>query len=314
MSAPAASVAAPARVDVPAVATFLVVAFGAAWLITAPLWLDPRGLTRPLAGVFLVAMMLAPTLATLAVVFGVRRGPRADRRTALRTGLRAPGGIRPWLGWAVLAWLGPLVLVAASLLLATAAGTYHPDLVEFSGFRQVLRAVGGDLLPVSVGTLVGIQVVQAALLGFLNVVPALAEEWGWRGWLLPALLPLGRWPAVLLTGVVWGLWHTPVLLLGYNYPAHPPLVRVLLMVGFCVVTGTLLGWLRLRTQSVWPCAVGHGFVNATAGLAIVFAAAQPPVDNAQAGLLGWPGWVVCALAFALVAVLVRRRDRRVSRA
>jgi membrane protease YdiL (CAAX protease family) len=57
-----------------------------------------------------------------------------------------------------------------------------------------------------VETLVGLQVVQVLLVGWVNVVPALAEEWGWRGWLLPALLPWGRWPAILAVGAVWGRW------------------------------------------------------------------------------------------------------------
>jgi hypothetical protein len=79
------------------------------------------------------------------------------------------------------------------------------------------------------------------------------------------------------------------------------------MVGFTVVTGSLLGWLRLRSDSVWPCAIGHGFVNAAAGLPLLFYAAGTTFDNASIGLLGWPGWVVMALVFGLVAVLTRRR-------
>ncbi len=284
------------RVDVAAVVTFLLVTFGAAWLIASPLWFSGLGLRTPGTGVILVAMMLAPTLGTLAVV--LRRRPGVLRAT----GLTSAGGVRSWLPWAVLAWLGPIVLVVLALLLGVAVGVFHADLVGFSGFRELLGDRSG--LPVSV--LVLIQIVQVVVLGWINVVPALAEEWGWRGWLLPALLPLGRWPAILLVGVVWGLWHAPVVLLGYNFPVEPAPVRVLLMVGFCVATGSLLGWLRLRSDSVWPCAIGHGFVNAAAGLPVVLAAAGHPIDNATTGLLGWTGWVVMALALGLAALLLRR--------
>jgi CAAX protease family protein len=287
------------RLDTRAVALFMVVAFGGAWLVALPLWLSGRGLATPGLPVYLLAMMAMPTLATLVVSWRHRVG------LAARTGLRAPGGIRSWLPWAALAWLAPLVLVALATLLSAAVGTFTADFVAFSGFREM---VGPS--PVPVTTLVLLQVVQVPVIGWLNVLPALGEEWGWRGWLLPALLPMGRWPAVLTVGVVWGLWHAPIVLLGYNYPGHAPVAAVGLMVVFCVVTGSLLGWLRLRSGSVWPCAIGHGFLNASAALPLLFVAAGTSFDNASTGLLGWPGWVVMALAFAAVAAaLAAARSR-----
>ncbi len=284
------------RLDTRAVALFLVVAFGGAWLAALPLWLSGRGLATPGLGISLVAMMAMPTLATLVVSWRHRAG------LAARTGLRSAGGIRSWLPWAALAWLSPLVLVGLATLLSAGVGTYTADPVGFSGFREM---VGPTPLPVE--TLALLQIAQVLVIGWVNVIPALGEEWGWRGWLLPALLPLGRWRAVLAVGVIWGLWHAPVVLLGYNYPGHAPVVSVALMVVFCVVIGSLLGWLRLRSGSVWPCAIGHGFLNASAALPLVFVAAGTSFDNASAGLLGWPGWVVMALAFAAVTALTRRR-------
>ncbi len=292
---------APQRVDVVPVVVFLVVAFGAAWLLTVPLWWSGRGLQTPGAVFVLAAMMGAPSLGVLAVVGLLRRG----RGTLRATGLRSPGGIRSWWRWALLAWLGPLVVAASALVLATAAGVYHPDLAHLSGLAEAVRSQGVGALPVPLGVLAGLQLVQALVVGWVNVIPALGEEWGWRGWLLPQLLPLGRWPAILTVGLVWGLWHTPVLLLGYNYPLHTPPVRVLLMIGTCVVLGSLLGWLRIRSGSVWPAAIGHGFVNAAAGLPVLFASAGVPVDNATTGLLGWTGWVVMAAGLAVVAAFAR---------
>jgi CAAX protease family protein len=292
-----------ARVDRAAVALFLGVAFGAAWLIASPLWLSGRGLLTPGAVVLIAAMMTAPTLGVLAVVLLLRR-----RKGVLRaTGLRSPGGFRSWWRWGLLAFLGAPLLCLAATALAAAVGVYRMDLAGLSGFRAVLAASGGDRTPVPVSTLVVLQLVQLPVVGWLNVIPALAEEWGWRGWLLPALLPLGRWPAILAVGVVWGLWHAPIVLLGYDYPLEPAPLRVLLMVVFCVVTGSLLGWLRLRSRSVWPCAIGHGFVNAAAGLPALFAMAGAPVDTASTGLLGWTGWLLMLVALAVGAALGRGR-------
>ena len=59
---------------------------------------------------------------------------------------------------------------------------------------------------------------------------AFGEEWGWRGYLLPHLLPLGQWPAFLIGGVIWGLWHIPVVTAA-TYAGVPALLAVGLFVG-----------------------------------------------------------------------------------
>ncbi len=81
-----------------------------------------------------------------------------------------------------------------------------------------LQALGRNELPLPIGVLVLLQLLALPMAAFINLVPALGEELGWRGWLLPKLMPLGAIPAILTSGVIWGLWHTPLILLGYNYP------------------------------------------------------------------------------------------------
>ena len=59
----------------------------------------------------------------------------------------------------------------------------------------------------------------------MGLVQCLGEEAGWRGYLLPKLLEFMKpWKAVLLTGVIWGLWHAPVIACGFNY--GKPLIRL----------------------------------------------------------------------------------------
>jgi membrane protease YdiL (CAAX protease family) len=135
----------------------------------------------------------------------------------------------------------------------------------------------------------------------IATIPAFGEELGWRGYLFPRLLRLGPVSAIVISGVVWGAWHAPLLLLGYNYPGATPLQSVAAMCAMCTVTGALLGWVRLRSASVWPAAVGHGTINAAAGFVIVFRQAGAPVDTTQASILGWSGWIV---PLAMVAVLL----------
>ena len=115
----------------------------------------------------------------------------------------------------------------------------------------------------------------------------MGEELGWRGYLLPKLEPHGQARAIVLSGVIWGVWHMPVILQGHNYPEHP-LLGVFLMIVFCVLFGAFLSWLYLRTRSPWAPALGHGTLNAVGGLPLLF---MPGVDLAFGGplssVLGW---------------------------
>lgn len=131
--------------------------------------------------------------------------------------------------------------------------------------------------------------------GFL----AFGEELGWRGWLLPSLRPLGTWPSLLISGAIFGLWHTPVILLGYNF-AEPNLFGVVLMTIAATLLGVLLGWLRLRSASVWPSVFAHGAINATAGFIGLVIAADSSIDLVSTGPLGWVTWIVMALVIAVL--------------
>ena len=140
----------------------------------------------------------------------------------------------------------------------------------------------------------------------LNSVLAFGEELGWRGWLVPALRPLGTWPTLLLSGAIWGVWHSPLILLGYNF-GRTDITGVLFMIGGCMAWGVLLGWLRLRSASVWPAVLAHGSLNAAAGLIVIFSASQP--DLALAGPLGLAGWIVAAAVIAVLVVTGQFREQ-----
>jgi membrane protease YdiL (CAAX protease family) len=59
------------------------------------------------------------------------------------------------------------------------------------------------------------------------------------------------------------------------------------MVVFCTVAGILLAWLREKTDSIWPCSLAHGSINASAGLGVIFSTAGPTLlGPSVAGLVG----------------------------
>lgn len=292
-----------------AIVAFVVLALGLAWLAVLPLWLG-EGLADPLAGALLPLMMFTPAIAVVVVILVLRPIRKGARLRFLGMWPLRPAKRVVWLS--VLGLFGPVVIVVASVLVAALCGWVRLDLVGFSGFAETLAASvppGTPVPPPAVVVLAQLVAVPFAA-ATVNAVLAFGEELGWRGFLVPALRPLGTWPALLLSGAVWGIWHAPVILLGYDF-GRTDLSGVLLMVGGCVAWGVLLGWLRLRSASVWPAVFAHGALNAAGGLIVLLYAAGTSFDLALAGPLGAAGWIVCAVvAGALLAAGQFRRQPR----
>ncbi|MFI6707487.1 lysostaphin resistance A-like protein [Nonomuraea sp. NPDC050478] len=277
---------------------FLAVAFVLSWLVALPLWLG-SGLGHPLMPVFGMLMMFTPTLGVLAA-WRASRVP--FREWARETGLTLGERKGRTLLLVLAAWLGVPALVALAAALSVAAGLLTLDLDGLSLYRAQLEAQNVPV-PAGLATGVVIQFVIGVVAGpLLNALPSLGEEWGWRGYLVPRLTGTrGIVAGLMLSGAIWGLWHAPLTLLGYNYP-NLGAGAALYFTGFCVVAGVVLGWLRLRSGSVWPAVVAHGSLNATAGILLLLGDVAEPPNLALAGLTGLVGWVLLAI---LGAVLLR---------
>lgn len=142
--------------------------------------------------------------------------------------------------------------------------------------------------------------------GFSGVC-AFAEEFGWRGFLLPALQPLGIRRALLLSGGLWFLWEAPLVMGGVLYPKmRAASLAGALILHFFQVCGvaTLYGYLRLRFTSVWLPAFAHAVLNTLGAASImllstinpVWAGFGGPVGVALVvGLAGWVFWRLPAL-------------------
>ncbi|MFD5600316.1 CPBP family intramembrane glutamic endopeptidase [Leucobacter sp. NPDC058333] len=298
------------RVPWGAVAIFVVIAFGLAWVAVLPLWrMDTNAPEFPgMIGLFAAIMMFTPAVATLAALF-LAKTPKTARLQFLGMWPLRPA---KRVVWSIIAAIfAPLVIVIVSIGVAVLFGWARLDLVTFSGFQEMLdaqlAALGGETADIArasmppIGVLVALQFAMVPIGAVVNSVLAFGEEIGWRGWLLPALRPLGTWPALLITGAIWGLWHSPIILLGYNFGLTDWRGVALMTIG-CIAWGTLLGWARLRTGSVWPAVFGHGALNASAAMIAVLAAAGAPLDPALAMPLGACGWIAVAVVVVLLVV------------
>lgn len=290
---------------------YIVLAYVLAWLVALPLWIGGRGIGDPLFTVYALVMMLTPTVAALLVSrFAERPGDRPGGPGIARSlGLWPLKPVGPFLAFLAAGLLLPILLVLGGLLLGAAVGLYPADFAHLSALRGImarqLPAAADQLAALPGWLLVLGQLVNVLIGSFINMVPALGEEIGWRGWLVSRLEPLGRTATVLVSGVVWGLWHAPLILLGYNYPDAPGWLALLAMVGMTTSFGAVLAWLRLASGSVWPAALAHGALNAAGGLFLVFAATTD-LDMLVVAPLGWTGWILPAL---LASVLLWRLPR-----
>jgi membrane protease YdiL (CAAX protease family) len=108
-------------------------------------------------------------------------------------------------------------------------------------------------------TLLPVMLVAGVPVGALL---AFGEEYGWRGYLLRKLLPLGELKAGLVVGVIWSLWHLPILIVGLNYPGE----NIAALVAVFLLATILLSLLHTRFYvisggSVIVTAVLHGSLN-----------------------------------------------------
>lgn len=100
------------------------------------------------------------------------------------------------------------------------------------------------------------------ILIFSSILTAAGEEIGWRGFLLPQLAKLrGEMAAVVITGVIWGIWHMPIIIAGLYLPGTPLWFKLPMFVLQTVSMTAILGILRFRSGSVWPAVLLHASHN-----------------------------------------------------
>jgi membrane protease YdiL (CAAX protease family) len=134
---------------------------------------------------------------------------------------------------------------------------------------------------------------------FLGLIISFGEEYGWRGYLQSALLPLGKIKAILLLGVIWGVWHWPIIWMGYNYPGQP-ILGSLVMTLYTIALAFVLGYAVLKTKGIWLAAFLHALNNQT--LSFLNGFIYAPKNN----ILSFSAGILGILCFAVVIAIILR--------
>ena len=232
--------------------------------------------------------MYTPTAAVLLMLLMVTRDgytrPAWQSLGLHRAGLR---------GWP-LALVGPLGVMSAVYGLVWSTGVARP--VMPGGY-----------------TLVGVPLEFVAQLVIVSAF-ALGEEIGFRGYLLPRLMGLGSTRALLLSGLLHGIWHFPLMLVT---PVYPILGTWLIVGPIFLLTltgaGVFYGFLRLESGSVWPPTLAHGAINTFLNMFKMFTITSSPVTlEYLAGETGVLTLIVTALFAGWFLYRLRQRPSTVA--
>ncbi len=288
------------NIDTRRILIFLGFAFGIAWITGLVIALNGGLVGSPqVAPGLSLALVLIATFYMWAPALGNILTRAITREGWKDMGLR-PNFKKGWRFW-LAGWFLPSVM---SLFGAVVFFVLFPQYFD-TGLSTLTKymAASPSMSSLSPWTLAILQLIQAVLIApILNFLATFGEEFGWRAYLLPKLMPLGGRKAMLLIGLIWGIWHWPVIFMGYEYgfkyPGYPwagPLLFLWVTFGL----GTFLGWLALRGKSVWPAVIGHAAINGIAGAAIFATKGQP---NPLIGPL--PVGVIGFLGYALVTAII----------
>jgi len=215
--------------------------------------------------------------------------------------------------WWMIAWLLPLFLA----LLSFGISLIMPGVHYSSGMEGFIARFSGSMTSEQL-ELFKTQIASAPYLIFIstliqglifgptiNAVAAFGEELGWRGFLLKQCSYMDFWKMSLVIGIIWGLWHAPIIIQGYNYPQNP-VIGVFMMIGFCVLFTPLIAYVRIRSGSVIAAAIMHGCLNGTAGLSLLLTTGGSDLTVGSTGLAGF-------IAMAIVNIGLLTYDRKYSK-
>jgi membrane protease YdiL (CAAX protease family) len=157
---------------------------------------------------------------------------------------------------------GIMVIVCSVILLSVLWFSDYPNFINING-EWKLEKVATIIAQPNKPVVFIINILFSMVLATIFTIPqALGEELAWRGYLQNIFIDkFGAIKGIIFLGIIWGLFHLPANLAGYNYPEAPILGGLVYMTITCISLGAIFGWVRIKTNSVWPAAVAHAANN-----------------------------------------------------
>lgn len=244
-------------------------------------------LIRPDLGTILPSLLLIPNVLGLILLVILRL--KGGKQLFVDAGM-AGGKARIWFGFG----LGLVVFFAFQTWL-----NYFFKLGTVVDLKTAFPQIATNNIPTNL--LLFSIALNTVLIGpFLGLIISFGEEYGWRGFLQTELTRLGRIRGVFLLGIIWGIWHWPMIWMGYNYPGQP-LLGSIFMVAYCIILAYFLAYAVFKSKGIWTAAYLHALNNQT--LSFFVLAVVAPTSTLFSFGMGLP-----ALLLGAIVVLLLLRD------
>ena len=270
------------------VGLFIGMTFALSWLIVILFFIFGGEWYTPGAMIVGTAVMFMPMASVIVV-----------QKILYKQPLKKPLGISFKLNrWFLVAWLLPPIVAFATfgISLLFPGVEYSPEMTgmleRFKGIlppEKLQEMEKMAKLPVHP---IWIALMQGLIAGItINAVAGFGEELGWRGFLQREFGYMGFWISSALIGLIWGIWHAPLILQGHNYPEHP-VAGAFMMTVWCMLLGPIFSYIRIKSKSVIAVAIIHGSLNATYGLSIMLIKGG---NDLIIGITGGAGFIVLSI-------------------
>ena len=248
----------------------------------------------PLSAVF-EALMIRGSLSWVLALMWTPAAASVVARLVLREGFGDVsfrlGGRRGWKAIGA-ALVFPIItgLIAYGIAWTTGLVQFDPKLIKLA--TPYLGVTPSPAVTFMINIVIAVTIIT-----IYSVRTAAGEEIGWRGYMLTRLIDAGLPKPILVSGLIWGLWHVPLILGGVYLVGPPPLLAAVLWMVTATAFSFVFARLRLEPGSVWPAITLHSAWNA-----IIQTAFDPASHGGGAEL--WIGESGILIAFTMIVAAV----------
>lgn len=278
------------RIEIKRLFIYLAFSFGLTWIIFFAFILTGHKWdgSNPRLESFTAIGMLMPLLAHVLTRWITKEGFAMTGKDSMMLGISLKN--KKWVYY-VFAMLIPWAYfeIWHALALLISPQMFEPEYYKVIGIEK---------------NLVWLMPLNGIVTGSVISFAALGEEGGWRGYMMPKLMKLlGTKKAVLVGGIIWGLWHAPLTCVGHNfgteYPGFPYL-GILVMCIDCTLMGIMLTYITVKSGSIWPATIMHAVNNTNPSILTFFM----NTENGT-GILANPffGYFLCFIPMTVIAVI-----------
>lgn len=264
------------------------------------------GLSNPAASIIFSVMMLIPAFSVIVSQFFTKEG---IKNKYLKLNFRENAG--KYLVSYFLMQI--LIILGAVAFFCVFPKNFDRSLTSLSD--MILQETGTRPSTSNLYSLMAVQLSFAFISGpIVNILFAFGEEYGWRGYLFPHLSEyMSPLSSAFITGIIWGLWHAPMIVMGYNYGTEYkffPITGIFAMIIFCISVGIIFSYFTYKTESIFPSVLMHSAINAFSSSGVLFYNSNTPnpfIGPAPTGIIGGSAFIIFSI---ICAFLLRKESKK----